>query len=395
MIRGSTRPFEESGKGPPKGNDPMKVMTILGTRPEIIRLSLIIGRLDSLCQHVLVHTGQNYDPRLSDVFFEEMGIRRPDHYLGAGGETLGEQVGEILLECEKVLGQERPDRLLVLGDTNSALSAFIAKRMGVPVYHMEAGNRCYDDRVPEEVNRRVIDHSSDVLMPYTERSRQNLLAEGILGERIYVVGNPISEVIRHFAAQIDSAPGPSRLGIPAAGYFLATIHRAENVDNEERLRAIVQAMRDVHRDTGLAGIVSLHPHTRRRLGEMGILLEGDGLAAHAPFGFFDFVALERGARFLLTDSGTVQEEAAILGIPSVTLRDTTERPETVECGSNILSGVEPESVVRCVRVALANQGKWKAPQEYLTENVSDTVLGVVLSYSGSEHGGQAGRRGGA
>jgi UDP-N-acetylglucosamine 2-epimerase (non-hydrolysing) len=373
----------------------MKVMTILGTRPEIIRLSLIIDRLDSLCQHVLVHTGQNYDPRLSDVFFEEMGIRRPDHYLGAGGDTLGEQVGEILLECEKVLGQERPDRLLVLGDTNSALSAFIAKRMGVPVYHMEAGNRCYDDRVPEEVNRRVIDHSSDVLMPYTERSRQNLLAEGILGERIYVVGNPISEVIRQFAKPIDAAPGPSQLGLAAGGYFLATIHRAENVDNEERLRAIVQAMQDVHQDTGLPGIVSLHPHTRRRLEEMGIALEGDGLAAHAPFGFFDFVALERGARCLLTDSGTVQEEAAILGIPSVTLRDTTERPETVECGSNILSGVEPESVVRCVRVALANQGKWKAPPEYLAENVSDTVVGVVLGYSPDEKAKTAGRRAGA
>jgi len=389
------RPSEGNSRGSAEGNDPMKVMTILGTRPEIIRLSLIIGRLDSLCSHVLVHTGQNYDPKLSDVFFEEMGIRRPDYYLGAGGDTLGEQVGEILLECEKVIGQERPDRLLVLGDTNSALSAFIAKRMGVPVYHMEAGNRCYDDRVPEEVNRRVIDHSSDVLMPYTERSRQNLLAEGILGERIYVVGNPISEVIRHFAAQIDSAPGPSRLGLPAAGYFLATIHRAENVDNEERLRAIVQAMRDVHRDTGLVGIVSLHPHTRRRLEERGILLEGDGLTAHPPFGFFDFVALERGARCLLTDSGTVQEEAAILGIPSVTLRDTTERPETIECGSNILSGVEPESVVRGVRVALANRGKWKAPPEYLVESVSETVLGVVLGYAGSELRRQAGRRGGA
>src|SRR3972149_5050843 len=260
----------------------MKVMTILGTRPEIIRLSLIIAKLDALCQHVLVHTGQNYDPRLSDVFFEEMGIRRPDHYLGAGGETLGEQVGEILLECEKVLGQERPDRLLVLGDTNSALSAFIAKRMGVPVYHMEAGNRCYDDRVPEEVNRRVIDHSSDILMPYTERSRQNLLAEGILGERIYVVGNPISEVIRQFAKQIEEAPGAAQMGLQRGGYFLATIHRAENVDNEERLRLIVEALREVRRDINLPGVVSLHPHTRHRLEDLGLSLDSDGLTVHEP-----------------------------------------------------------------------------------------------------------------
>src|SRR3972149_2895857 len=310
----------------------MKIATVLGTRPEIIRLSRVIKKPNGLAEQVLIHTGQNYDPNLNDIFFRDLGVRAPNYYLGAQGGKFGEQVGEILSRGEPGVQKQRPGRVLTLGDTNSGLAAFIAKRMGIPVYHMEAGNRCYDDRVPEEVNRRVIDHSSDVLMPYTERSRQNLLAEGILGERIYVVGNPISEVIRHFAAQIDSAPGPSRLGLPAAGYFLATIHRAENVDNEERLRAIVQAMRDVHRDTGLVGIVSLHPHTRRRLEERGILLEGDGLTAHPPFGFFDFVALERGARCLLTDSGTVQEEAAILGIPSVTLRDTTERPETIGWG---------------------------------------------------------------
>src|SRR3990170_792066 len=211
----------------------MKVMTILGTRPEIIRLSRIIPLLDQHAIHVLVHTGQNYDDRLNRIFFDELGVRDPDENMGVKAGSFASQIGRILERSEELFLKHRPERLLILGDTNSGMSAIIARRLGIPVYHMEAGNRCYDDRVPEEVNRRGVDHSSTILMPYTERSRQNLLAEGILGERIYVVGNPISEVIRHFAAQIDSAPGPSRLGLPA-GYFLATIHRAENVDNEER-----------------------------------------------------------------------------------------------------------------------------------------------------------------
>src|SRR3990170_4557679 len=211
----------------------MKVMTILGTRPEIIRLSGVIRLLDRYSEHTLVHTGQNYDDRLSRIFFEELEVSPPDVNMGVHAGSFAGQIGQILEKSEELFLKYHPDRLLILGDTNSGISALVARRLGIPVYHMEAGNRCYDDRVPEEVNRRVIDHSSTILMPYTNRSRENLLAEGILGERIYVVGNPISEVIRHFAAQIDSAPGPSRLGLPA-GYFLATIHRAENVDNEER-----------------------------------------------------------------------------------------------------------------------------------------------------------------
>ncbi len=208
----------------------MKVMTILGTRPEIIRLSRIIEKLDRLCEHVLVHTGQNFDPSLSQLFFDELGVRAPNHFLGVRGETFGEQIGKIIPESERVLLAERPDRLLILGDTNSALSSIVAKRLGIPVYHMEAGNRCYDDRVPEEINRRIVDHCSDVLMPYTERSRANLLREGIEGQRIFVTGNPILEVIEHYEAQINRSDIFKRLGLEEKKFLLVTMHRAENVD---------------------------------------------------------------------------------------------------------------------------------------------------------------------
>ncbi|HEY69887.1 MAG TPA: UDP-N-acetylglucosamine 2-epimerase (non-hydrolyzing), partial [Anaerolineae bacterium] len=327
----------------------MRVMTILGTRPEIIRLSQIIPKLDALCDHVLVHTGQNYDPALSDVFFQELGIRAPDHYLGVQAESFGKQVGRILIESERVLLEEHPDRLLVLGDTNSGLSSIIAKRMGIPVYHMEAGNRCYDDRVPEEVNRRIIDHSSDVLMPYTERSRANLLREGIAGERIYVTGNPIYEVMRHYDARIAASKILKDLHLKKGGFFLVTMHRAENVDEEARLQALTRTLQRLHAQYNLPVIISTHPHTKARMEAFGIEVDHEAIRFLPPFGFFDFVMLERNAFCVLSDSGTVQEECCILKIANVTIRDVTERPETVECGSNILSGVEPDSVLRCVQ----------------------------------------------
>ena len=358
----------------------MKVLTILGTRPEIIRLSLILGKLDHLTDHSLVHTGQNFDPKLTDIFLKELGVRAPDHFLGIREDSPGKQIGRILMECEDLIERVGPDRILILGDTNSALAAIVAKRMGVPVYHMEAGNRCFDDRVPEEVNRRIIDHCSDVFMPYTERSRTNLLREGIYGDRIYVVGNPIFEVIRHFREQIRSSRILHELALESGEYFLVTMHRTENVDVEARLRAIVEALGALAREHRLPIIVSTHPHTRDRLERAGIgSAEGD-VRFLDPFGFFDFVALEEGSRCILTDSGTVQEECAILGKPSVTIRDVTERPETVECGSNILSGVQTDSVLRCVGVALSREGSWKAPPEYMVENVSDTVVNVVTGY---------------
>ena len=357
----------------------MKVMTILGTRPEIIRLSRIVEKLDRLCTQVLVHTGQNYDPNLNDVFFQELGVRAPDHYLGAMG-SFGEQIGRILTAIERVMLEEKPDRFLVLGDTNSSLGAIMAKRLGILVYHMEAGNRCYDDRVPEEVNRRIIDHSSDVLMPYTERSRANLLREGIEGRRIYVTGNPILEVIRHYEPLIDQSDIFTRLGVEPNRFFLVTMHRAENVDIESRLQSLVRALGMIQEEYQMPIICSIHPRTRKRMEEHDVGGVNQQIKFLPPFGFFDFIALERAAFCVLSDSGTVQEECSIFKVPNVTIRDVTERPETLECGSNILSGVEPETILRCVRTVLDQKSEWTAPPEYLVPNVSNTVAKIVLGY---------------
>ncbi len=358
----------------------MKLITFLGTRPEIIRLSMVIPKLDKLCQHVLVHTGQNFDPRLSDIFFQEMGVRAPDYQLGVRGDTMGELIGHTLIESEKVLIAEKPDAFLVLGDTNSALAAIIAKRMGIPVYHMEAGNRCYDDRVPEEVNRRLIDQSSYVLMPYTKRSRANLLREGISGERIYVTGNPIYEVLNRYAPQIKQSHALADLGVEAGRYMLVTLHRAENVDLPQRMTQFIDAFQRLNAEYGVPVICSLHPRTRSQLLKQGKTLDSGGVRAFEPVGFADFVALEKNAMCVLTDSGTVQEETCIFGIPNVTIRDVTERPETIEVGSNILSGANPDNILRCVKTVLGSPARWAAPREYLVPNVSATVAKIVLGY---------------
>lgn len=357
----------------------MKLLTILGTRPEIIRLCRVIEKLDGLCEQVIVHTGQNYDRNLNELFFEELGVRAPDHFLGARG-SFGEQMGTIIVGMEKLLGEVKPDKFLVLGDTNSSLGAIAVKRAGgIPVYHMEAGNRCYDDRVPEEVNRRIIDHSSDVLLPYTERSRQNLLREGIAGERIFVTGNPINEVIRHYEPKIAASTILSTLGVATGRYFLVTMHRAENVDIPERLKGFTEAFARLSADYGLPVIVSTHPRTRARMASFGVS-GGDGVRFLDPFGFFDFIALESNAFCVLSDSGTVQEECAILGVPNVTIRDITERPETLECGSNVLSGGDVETIMSCVKAVTKLRGGWTAPTEYLAENVSETVARIVTGY---------------
>lgn len=356
----------------------MKVMTILGTRPEIIRLSRVIERLDGVCDHVLIHTGQNYDHSLTGVFFEELGVRAPDAVLGVKSATFGAQIAKILTESERVLTEHRPDRLLLLGDTNSSLSAIVAKRMGIPVFHMEAGNRCYDDRVPEEVNRRVIDHSSDVLMPYTERSRANLLREGIAGERIFVIGNPIGEVIDHHEEAIVRSDVLERLGLTEQGFFLVTMHREENVDVEARLRALVDALGRLEHEHDMPIVVSTHPRTRDRMQRFGLDPESERLRFPEPFGLFDFIALQRAAFCVLSDSGTVQEECCIFHIPNVTIRDVTERPETLECGSNILSGADPDAIVRSVRVVLAQESSWRVPPEYLAKDVSTTATKIVV-----------------
>jgi len=363
----------------------MKIMTILGTRPEIIRLSRIIEKLDRLCNHVLVHTGQNYDVNLNDVFFQQLGVRQPNHFLGVRGDTSGEQIGKIIASGEQILRAERPDRLLVLGDTNSSLAAVVAKRMGIPVYHMEAGNRCYDDRVPEEVNRRVIDHSSDILMPYTERSRANLLREGIGGHRIYVVGNPIFEVLGHYDSAIRQSDVVRRLGLEPGKYFLVTMHREENVDVEARLRSLVDALIALQEEYRMPVICSLHPRTKDRMQRYGLNVANEQVKLLAPFGFFDFITLERNAFCVISDSGTVQEECCIFRVANVTIRDVTERPETIECGSNMLSGADPQMILRCVRVVLDQKCSWTVPPEYLVERVSDAVVKIVLGHALSPH----------
>jgi UDP-N-acetylglucosamine 2-epimerase (non-hydrolysing) len=358
----------------------MKIMTILGTRPEIIRLSLIIEKLDKLCQHVLVHTGQNYDVNLNDIFFEQLKVRQPDHFLGVRGATFGEQMAKIIAASERAILSEKPDRLLVLGDTNSCLAAIVAKRIGIPVYHMEAGNRCYDDRVPEEVNRRIIDHSSDILMPYTERSRVNLLREGIDGHRIYVTGNPIFEVIQHYDPGIRQSDSLHRLRLESEKYFLVTMHREENVDVEDRLRSLIQALVLLQKEYQMPIICSLHPRTKNRMQRYGLDVANDQIKFHKPFSFFDFITLERNAFCVLSDSGTVQEECCIFRTANVTIRDVTERPETIECGSNMLSGADPETILQCVRIVLDQKCSWTTPPEYLVPNVSNTVTKIVLGY---------------
>lgn len=357
----------------------MKVMTILGTRPEIIRLSRVIVGLDACTEHLLVHTGQNFDPRLNELFFDELQLRAPDYHLGAVG-GFGDQIGTILSGTERLFKECRPERVLILGDTNSGLAAIVAKRMGIPIFHMEAGNRCYDDRVPEEVNRRIIDHSSTVLLPYTERSRQNLVKEGIDGRRIFVTGNPILEVINHYEPQIIKSQVLQALGLSPKMYFLVTLHRAENVDVPERLKSFLDAFGQIYAKHGLPVIVSTHPRCRIRLQEQGLEGAFPGVRFCEPFGFFDFIRLERSALCVMSDSGTVQEECAIFRVPNVTLRDVTERPETLECGSNILSGASPRQILSMVELALRSDPVWQPPPEYLQAHVSETVLRIMMGY---------------
>ena len=359
----------------------MKVLTLFGTRPEIIRLSRVIPRLDEVSEHLLVHTGQNHDPNLSDIFFEELRVRKPDVHLGVLGNGFAEQAAQILVRSGEVLARERPDRLLILGDTNSGLAAIVAARMGIPVLHMEAGNRCYDDRVPEEVNRRIIDHSSTVLLPYTRRSAENLVREGIERQRIFVTGNPIYEVLQTYEAEIVASDALDRLEVRERDFFLVTLHRAENVDDPLRLRSFLSGLSRVADTFGTTMVISLHPRTADKLAAFHLDPESKRIRIMKPMGFFDFVKLERSAACVLSDSGTVQEECCIFRVPNVTLRDVTERPETIECGSNILSGSDPDTIVRAVSVATKGTPSWTPPEEYLATNVADTVARIVVGYS--------------
>lgn len=356
----------------------MKVMTILGTRPEIIRLSLIIPRLDERADHVLVHTGQNYEDSLNSVFFRDLGLRAPDYSLGITATSFGEQVGKIMAVTERVMSKEQPARLLILGDTNSGLAAVVAARLGIAVYHMEAGNRCYDKRMPEEVNRRIIDGASDILLPYTYRSRENLLAEGFPESRIRVTGNPIYEVTEHYRREIAASRILRELSLEAGKYILVTAHRAETVDDASRLRDLLQGLDGLYEVYGWPLIVSLHPRTRSRMAQYGLDVKNKDIRFSEPFGFFDFIALEKNAGLIVSDSGTVQEEACIFKVPNITIRDVTERPETVDCGSNILCGVSPAAMRRAAAAVLKEKPAWQPPPEYLEPKVAGTVVGIVL-----------------
>lgn len=370
---------EEKTSGASRAAGLLKVMTVLGTRPEIIRLSRVIPLLDAHCLHTLVHTGQNFTESLTDVFFRELGVRAADEHLEIRG-TFGEQIGGLLPAIEGLLLKYRPDRLLVLGDTNSGLSAIVARRAGIPVYHMEAGNRAFDNRIPEEVNRRIIDHSSTILLPYTRRSMDNLLAEGFPLDRVLVTGNPIREVMDFHELRIAASDAPARLGVQPKKFFLVTAHRAEIVDDRVRLRDIVSALELLASRYDMPILVSVHPRTAERMKRYAVGSSDDRIRMLEPMGFFDFVRLEQLAFCVLTDSGTVQEETCLLGVPNITIREVTERPETVECGSNILSGTWPDAIARAVEVATQLPATWTPPAEYLATNVAATVCRIVTSY---------------
>ncbi|PSR27346.1 MAG: UDP-N-acetylglucosamine 2-epimerase (non-hydrolyzing) [Sulfobacillus thermosulfidooxidans] len=357
----------------------MKILTVLGTRPEIIRLSCIIRQIDEYADQILVFTGQNFEPGLGRAFFDELKLRPPDESWGIRSVSAHAQIARMYEQMGETLARVKPDRVLILGDTNSGLTALIAARNQIPVYHLEAGNRAYDLRVPEEVNRRVIDHVSRVLMPYTYRSQENLVKEGIERQRIVVVGNPIYEVMQCYHALIVGSHALNEFGVHPSQYFLATLHRAETVDNPRLLRQVISALFHVVDTWELPLVLSLHPRTRGRLQELGLSLQREGVIVTEPLSFGDFVRLEQDARMVLTDSGTVQEECAILRVPNITLRHVTERPETLECGSNILAGTESSSILRAARLALSPaRSNWTPPPEYLIPDVSHIVSGVLL-----------------
>lgn len=356
----------------------MKIMTILGTRPEIIRLSLIIKKLDTVSDHILVHTGQNFSKSLKDVFFKELGVRKPDYYLGAESSSIGAQVAKIIEGSHEILQKHRPDKVLILGDTNSGLAAIPAEKMLIPVYHMEAGNRCYDKTVPEEKNRHIIDAASTYNLPYTPRSRENLLREGKNPQSVMMSGNPINEVLTHFDKNISKSPILKKLRLQKNKYFIVTAHRAENVDNPERLNEVFRGLDLIAKNYKIPVICSIHPRTKEKMKKFSIHPKNNLVLLSEPFGFFDFVRLEKNAFCAISDSGTVQEECCIFQVPTVTIRMTTERPETIECGSNILSGLDGDKILECVNLMTNAKNDWVCPQGYLDTNVSTKVVNFIL-----------------
>lgn len=358
----------------------MKVMTILGTRPEIIRLSQVMRRLDqsAVIEHVLVHTGQNYDYELNEVFFSDLDVKAPDHFLDVSRESLGQAYGDILAKSEAVLLEEAPNAVLILGDTNSAIAAIIAKRMHIPVFHMEAGNRSFDHNVPEEVNRRIVDHTADFNLVYTEHARRNLLAEGLPARRIYLTGSPMREVLDRQRPQIEASTITADLGYTPGGYFLVSAHRQENVDVPDRLDMLLETLAQLSDDHGLPVLVSLHPRTKNRLGDRDL---PDGIVLHKPFGFTDYNRLQLDARCVLSDSGTITEEASLLGFPAVTIRDSIERPEGLDTGSIVLCGLDYPSVSTAVSV-VSDRVPTQTPGDYQISDTSERVIRLIVGLIG-------------
>lgn len=362
----------------------LKVLTIVGTRPELIRLSRVIAKLDETVDHVLVHTGQNYDYTLNEIFFEELGIRRPDHLLGVDTSSLGRVLGETLIKAEEVLAAERPDAVLVLGDTNSSIAAVMAKRMRIPVYHMEAGNRCFDDRVPEETNRRLVDHVADFNLVYTEHARRNLLQEGLPSNRIVLTGSPLREVLTFHRSSIEASPVLGELGLRAGEYFLASLHRQENVDPPRRLEAAMASLTAVSERWKIPVLVSTHPRTRARLEQLDGWDMNGIVRFHKPFGFFAYNQLQLNARCVLSDSGSISEESSILGFPAITMRSSIERPEFIDAGGLVTTDVYREDVVDGVAATLSASDRGEAPPEvveYSVGNTSERVIRLILSHT--------------
>ena len=363
-------------------------MTVVGTRPEVIKLCRVIPALDEHFDHVLVHSGQNWDHGLNQVFFDQLGIRRPDHFLEVGGKGLAETIGEIIVRSDRVMEQEKPEALLLYGDTNTCLCVIPAKRRQIPVFHMEAGNRCFDERVPEELNRKVVDHLSDVNMPLTEHARRYLLAEGLRPETVIVTGSPMGEVLEHFRPAIEASPALAQLGLSPGAYFVVSAHREENVDRPERLRRILATLRAVRAEWGHPVVVSTHPRTRQRLEALGeadaaAVLGDPGVRFEKPFGFLEWVRLQMDAACVLSDSGTLTEESSLLGFPAVMLREAHERPEGMDAGTVIMSGLEPGRVIEAVRVQMAlrrDRGARDRVADYQDLHVSKKVVQIIHSY---------------
>jgi UDP-N-acetylglucosamine 2-epimerase len=363
----------------------MKVMTVVGTRPEIIRLSRVIAALERHTRHVLVHTGQNYDYELNQVFFDEMELRKPDYFLEAAGKTPAETVGLVISKVDEVLATEQPDAVLILGDTNSCLAAYPAKRRKIPVFHMEAGNRCFDERVPEEINRRIVDHISDINMPYSSISREYLLREGLPPDRVIKTGSPMFEVLHFYLPKIEQSSVLERLSLKPQNYFVLSCHREENVDDEVNFRCLIEVLQRLAKGHGKRIIMTTHPRTRKRIEEAGIAL-AELVELHKPFGLIDYVKLQMHAMAVLSDSGTISEEASILNFPALNIREAHERPEGMEEAVVMMTGLDPENVLNGLEL-LRQQPRGdnrllRLVADYSMPNVSEKVVRVIFSYAG-------------